>query len=317
MKEFEVIIVGGGPAGTQAAYELVRNGISTVILDKADFPRQKLCAGWITPQVFKQLGIYPSQYPHSLKEFQYLSYQVFSFKLPVHTRQYAIIRTEFDQWMLKRCQAPIIKHEVKNIEYQNGQYIIDQQFKANFLIGAGGTNCPVYRIIFQQNYPRDKKKQIVCLETEFQYEVQDDRCYLWFFQNKLPGYSWYVPKTGNILNLGIGGYAEKMQRKGLNIKSLWRSFVYQLKKKKLINDIELQPKGYHYYLRNSQSQSRLENAFLIGDALGLATKDMGEGIGPAIESARLAAQAIVEKKEYDLQSITSYSLPGILFYPKA
>src|SRR5690606_2354850 len=53
----DVLIVGGGPAGSSCARALVRAGLDVLVLDKSEFPRDKVCAGWITPQVVQELGV--------------------------------------------------------------------------------------------------------------------------------------------------------------------------------------------------------------------------------------------------------------------
>ncbi len=58
-------------------------------------------------------------------------------------------------------------------------------------------------------------------EEEFQYDLTDTRCKLWFFQNKLPGYAWYVPKEDGYVNVGLGGFADQPEgRRGHAQKSL-------------------------------------------------------------------------------------------------
>ncbi len=52
MIQKDVLIVGGGPAGSACAQRLIRHGLDVLILDKAEFPRQKPCAGWVTPALF-------------------------------------------------------------------------------------------------------------------------------------------------------------------------------------------------------------------------------------------------------------------------
>lgn len=66
MVEAEVIIIGGGPTGSTCAWMLKQSGVDAIILDKAEFPRHKLCAGWITPKVLRRLQLDASAYPHSL-----------------------------------------------------------------------------------------------------------------------------------------------------------------------------------------------------------------------------------------------------------
>ncbi len=81
---------------------------------------------------------------------------------------------------------------------------------------------------------------------------------------------------------------------------------------KLVNGHAFKPKGHSYYLRRNVEEVRSGNAFVVGDSAGLATKDMGEGIGPAIESGIRAARAIADSRPYSIRGIGKYSLPGIL-----
>ena len=112
MIEAQVIIVGGGPAGSTCAWELNRNGIDTVIVDKSDFPRTKLCAGWITPKVLTKLEMI--DYPHSLIRFNRLHFHFFNRRVPVRTVQYSIRRFEFDllEWVDIRCYFPVRKQKL-------------------------------------------------------------------------------------------------------------------------------------------------------------------------------------------------------------
>jgi flavin-dependent dehydrogenase len=64
MLEAETIIVGGGPAGSTCAWMLRQYGRECIILDKERFPRMKLCGGWITPAVIRDLEIEVNQYPY-------------------------------------------------------------------------------------------------------------------------------------------------------------------------------------------------------------------------------------------------------------
>ncbi len=64
MRSAEIIIVGGGPAGSAAARSLKAAGADVLVLDKERFPRHKLCAGWITPQAVNDLQLEIGAYPH-------------------------------------------------------------------------------------------------------------------------------------------------------------------------------------------------------------------------------------------------------------
>ena len=312
MEKADVLIVGAGPAGSACARRLVESGRKVILVDKSTFPRVKLCAGWITPLVFRYLGISPESYPHSLTRFNkfQISIKGVSFTLP--TNQYAIRRIEFDRWLLEQTGADFRQHEVRTIEDSVEEFVVDGLFSAPILVGAGGTNCPVYRKIFKPPFPRQENSLIVSLEEEFQYEAKDDRCRLWFFENGLSGYSWYVPKQGGYVNLGIGAHQSSLEMSKTNLRSHWNSLIEKLNKENLIPGHEFQPMGHSYYLRNKNLEPRIGNAFLVGDSLGLATRDMGEGIGAAIRSGQLAAEAILGNFYPRYDEIPQNSIPSIL-----
>lgn len=320
MIQKDVIIIGGGPAGSSCALELKKNNLDVLILDKENFPRVKLCAGWITPKVYSLLKM--DNYPYSIIKFDkiFVSYYTKKnkeIKLKFDTIQYSIRRYEFDNWLLKTSGVEFLQHTVKNIEKKDNFYIVDNQFKAKYLVGAGGTYCPVYRTFFKELNPKSKEYQIGALEIEFPYDYQDSNCYLWFCENELPGYSWYVPKGNGYLNIGLGAFTHFLNGKNLH----WHFdyFINKLNKLNLLKNFKLEPKGHTYYLREPIRKNILENCIIIGDSLGLATKDLGEGIGPAIESGIMAAKWITNKKEFNLKSISDYSikefgLKGRVFY---
>jgi geranylgeranyl reductase family protein len=303
MRSADVIIVGGGPAGSSCARHLKQQGIDCLILDKESFPRHKLCAGWITPEVVDDLELDTATYPHRFLTFKKLLFHFPFMGIRPLTVQHSIRRYEFDAWLLERSGVPVETHTVRTVIKEGDEYIIDQKYRCRYLIGAGGTRCPVYRELFREVNPRQKRKQVVTLEQEFPYDYRDDRCHLWFLEKGLPGYSWYVPKADGYINVGIGGFAARLKQQNDDIKSHWNRLAQKLERKKLVQGHNYEPKGYSYYVRGKVEVCRIDNAFITGDAAGLATKDMAEGIGPAIKSGLMAADAIVNGSSYDLGSI--------------
>ncbi len=312
MKRVEVLIVGGGPAGAACAWRLRQNQADCLILDQKQFPRLKPCAGWITPQVVRSLQLVISEYPYgwtTFKEFL-ISIKGFSFRLPA--LQYAIRRIEFDDWLVKRSGAPILQHTVKEIKPVEDGYEVDGEYFGKYLVGAGGTYCPVYRTLFKPTFPKEKSRLIVAQEDEFYYPETDGHCRLWFFNNNLPGYAWIVPKANQIINVGVGGSAETLNRHGDHLKRHWDILTGRLEQLGLIRGYEYHPVAHSYYVRQELPKIRLGNAFLAGDALGLATRDMGEGIGNSIQSGLRAADAILLGGEYRLDGIPKYSVFSIV-----
>ena len=74
-----------------------------------------------------------------------------------------------------------------------------------------------------------------------------------------------------------------------------------------MRNVSYQPTGYSYYLRGNVETVRVGNAFIVGDAAGLATRDLCEGIGPAVRSGQLAAESIIDGRIYRLHDVVRYS----------
>lgn len=361
---YDVIVVGAGPAGSTCAGALQAGGARVLLLDREDFPRDKLCAGWITPEVFRLLAASPAEYPYSLTTFRKLHFYVKGIHLPVPTLQYAIRRVEFDHWLLQRSGVTLAWHRVREIQRSSGgSWLIDGRFEADQLVGAGGSGCPVARFLRSKPKeaastsakpptsfepagrlddspenagppdPPDPARRIVAMEEEFRYPAEDRRCLLWFFEKGLTGYSWYVPKEEGYLTVGVGGTAEGLRRRGMSIWDYWDLLVQRLLREGLVRGHNFSPRGHSYLLRERGAAkpsilSPGPSVRIIGDAAGLATLDMGEGIAPAIHSGLVAARSILEnrgavKPELDepafyprsrgLRLPRSYSIPAILF----
>lgn len=315
MQQVETIIVGGGPAGSSCAWQLRKDGRDVIILDRQEFPRVKLCAGWITGKVLRDLELTPSDYPESILKLDirtHLPFLPFALRgLPTPEVNYSIRRVEFDHWLLNRANVPVVRHSVKSIRRENGFYVIDNLFRCRNLIGAGGTMCPVRRMMFPEN--RQGTSQIATLEKEFHYPQREEVCHLYFCYRGLKGYAWYVPKADGSVNIGIGGKSKYFSKSGTNIHDHFRQFLARLVREGRIDQSTVDAMkytGHPYYLFSYRGEIQRDRCWLIGDSSGLASVDLGEGIGPAIESGLLAAKAIQGQATYSRSSFTHYSVGG-------
>lgn len=190
--------------------------------------------------------------------------------------------------------------EIKLADYCDVEGEYDAVVSIGILEHVGYKN---YQTFFTKRHPRPGNKLIATLEQEVACEIKDSDCHLWFFIDKLPGYAWYVPKEGGYVNVGIGGYLHKIKDRGKSIGAYWQRFIEELQRLDLKPDVELDPKKAVYYLRNNSRSVQNGKSFIIGDTAGLATRDMGEGIGPAVKSGILAARAIVSGRPLTYRSI--------------
>ena len=112
MDTCDVLIVGGGPAGSACAWALGRAGLDVVVVDRATFPRDKVCAGWITPQVVDELELDTNEYRKGRTFQAFTGFRVglvdgdrtveARYGAPV---SYGIRRCEFDAYLLRRSGA--------------------------------------------------------------------------------------------------------------------------------------------------------------------------------------------------------------------
>jgi flavin-dependent dehydrogenase len=316
MRYVETIIVGGGPAGSTCARQLVQHGRDVLVLDKACFPRLKLCAGWITTKVMRDLDITVDNYPHPILK---LDVRTHFFGLPLALNwfptpgpNFSIRRVEFDAWLLSRAGAQVIEHDVRSVRRDGERYVIDDAFACRYLVGAGGTMCPVRRALFSEG--RMKSRQIVTIEKEFEYPARADSCHLYFFRRGLLGYAWIVPKGNGFVNVGLGGKAKYFRSSGTSIHDHFRTFIGDLVREKRLDTVtadNLQATGHPYFLFTRSGEIKRDNCFLIGDSAGLASIDLGEGIGPAVESGLMAAREILGTGEYRKEEVSIFSLTGL------
>jgi len=306
----DAIVVGGGPAGSTCAWKLRDAGLDVVVLDRMAFPRTKLCAGWVTPEALADLELDAHDYPRSIMTFDALHLHWKALTVKLKAQQHSIRRFEFDEYLLQRSGVRVLQHKVREIRLDGVDYVVDGQFRCKYLVGAGGTACPVYRTLFHERNPRSSVLQTATYEHEFAYDWEDARCHLWFFDDGLPGYAWYVPKSSGYINVGLGGMAEQMKQRGGHLREYWQKFVDRLERRGLVGYEQYDPTGYSYYLRGNVDVISGDNAYIVGDSVGLATRDMCEGIGPAIKSGLLAARAIANGADYSLAGISEVTGAG-------
>ena len=198
----ECIVVGGGPAGSTAAWELKRQGRDVLVLDALEFPRSKLCAGWLTPKVLEDLELTHSSVPslEVIPTFK-LHWRHWHPNIEVPAGQYSVQRHLFDAFLLERSDAPVEVHRVQSIQRTDEGFLVDGKFACRFLIGAGGTHCPVKRQIFSRAFtPMIRWLSRVNLNSNPMVRFDGIRL-LWRMPYD-PGFAWFVPKP-DAVNIGL------------------------------------------------------------------------------------------------------------------
>ena len=313
MEHYDLIIIGGGPAGSTLAWALRDTGKRILIIDKQDFPRDKTCAGWVTPAVMDSLAIDREDYARNRVLQPITGFRIGMMDQPPvendHGRivSYGIRRCEFDDYLLARTAVDkALKTPVRSITWQSGSWVINDSYEAPLLIGAGGHFCPVARELGEG--PGSHETVVAAKEVEFEMTDQQastcaasgERPELWFCRD-LKGYAW-VFRKGNFLNIGLGREDNHKLTEHLT------RFVDEMKQAgRIPADLPSRFKG-HAYLLYAHAERPLvdEGVMLIGDAAGLAYTQSGEGIRPAIESALMAADVIRRAPDVSARSLQVY-----------
>ena len=302
---FDVIVVGGGPGGSTAAWRLALAGLRTLVLDAAVFPRVKICAGWVTPEALADLEIDPDKYPLTIKPFDACVLEFEGVRCETAWQSpasYGIIRHEFDHYLLERAAAAGVDVRwgirVTMVEERPDAVAITTDhgaFVAPLVIGAGGHHCPVAKALGEVS---EREEVVAAQESETRLppewvERLGDfmRAPELYVEKDLRGYGWYFPKQ-DFVNIGIGctgGSDGSLPRRR-------EALVQALRNSgRLPADMPIAPFKGHAYVVRRRAPRRLAGSrfMLVGDSAGLARDLSGEGIGPAIRSGALAATAAV------------------------
>jgi geranylgeranyl reductase family protein len=296
MDACDVAIVGGGPAGSSCAWALRNSGLDVLVVDRATFPRHKLCGGWITPLVLDELEFTPEDYSSGRTMQPITGFRLSAIggsQVEVRSEKvisYGIRRCEFDEFLLRRSGARIREGvSLISLERTDGGWLINGEIRARMLVGAGGNFCPVSRYMGNKG-----AAAVAAQEIEFEMpaaqtagsKIAGELPEL-FFCRDMRGYGWVFRKD-NYLNVGLGRIDSH------EISRHMKDFVGYLAKVRAVETPNSGIAGHAYGLfGHSQRKVFDDGVLLVGDAAGIAYPESGEGIRPAIESGLIAAHVIL------------------------
>lgn len=330
----DVLIAGGGPAGSTLAYHLATKGINVMVVEAGKFPRDKVCGDGVSPIALAELdkmGITRTANFARANEIKKVGLflkgdQVFiDLSKPKHLRHHARIipRIELDNMIYEAAKnagasfmqsTRVQKHNITPwaayTTIKNGKE--EKIIKSRVLVGADGGRSIVARQMHgskpSENY------QLLGLRAYYEnVEGPTDRVDIYFSEAGFPGIFWMFPNGKRGANIGMALISETFPQKPPHIKKLLTEHIAtnplmakRIGRGTLIGKMD----GWPITFFNTSQKLVANRVLLLGEAAGLINPLSGDGIQYALLSASWAAETLencLALDEFSQPSLASYA----------
>lgn len=344
-RHVQVIVVGAGPAGAATAYHLAQAGVSVLVLEKATFPRDKICGDGLTPVAVKEilaLGINPLNEPgwqvnRGLTVLGGGHEITLPWAKTPSLPPYGLTRAResLDHRLIQQAQSAgahllegitvtdlLTDHRgfargVKARMKDEKRQVTELEFRSEYVVDCCGANA---RLATKTGrLPLENRPLAVAARAYFKSPRGDEdwmesHLELWDGKrgesNLLPGYGWVFPMGNGIVNVGLGSVSSGKQATKLPYKEIFKTWTANLPQ-----EWGLTPENQIGPLRSAplpmafnRKPAYSKGLLLVGDAGGMISPFNGEGIGPAMYAGRKAAAALIQALGRETQSAAEMAL---------
>jgi menaquinone-9 beta-reductase len=344
MKQIDICILGAGPAGAAAALKLSRLGIPCVLLDKATFPRDKICGDgishrvvdilnkWIDPALVERFAISRNIHLDSwglifegTKQNRFdIEYRPYKDKTKETPSGFVCKRWEFDNFLVNEVRSCHNIELIENVEITDFQpntegsagWILrnkkgDITLTTQLLLVADGAHSRFARHI--GGIEMDPKHNMASVKSYYKGITgfhPDNFLEFYFLKDFLPGYFWIFPLPNGEANVGIAIVSEEVSKRKINLKKCLQEvintkFKDRFKEAELVGEIQ----GFGLPLGSKKRKLSGDAYMLLGDAASLIDPLTGEGIANALLSGAVAAEQAalcLEKNDFSAHILRGY-----------
>jgi menaquinone-9 beta-reductase len=287
MEEFEVVVVGAGPAGSAAALAARRAGATVLLLDRDAFPRDKPCGDGIAAEaldVLASLGVPDAAagYP-AIPRLRLVGPGGAAVARSLPRAAHTVPRRVFDARLVQAAVgagAELRRHPVREITETAGGVVVDGRILANVLIGADGATSIVRRLVGE---PVNPPGHLAFAIRGYAPTAGTDEQLIITTRQQWPAYAWEFPLGDGTANVG---YGEVLRGRPLS-----RAYLERRLREMLPGAEPTGLRGHHLPLSTRRPAPGRGRVLLAGDALSLINPFTGEGIFYAVLSGALAGAA--------------------------
>ena len=324
MHQKKIVIIGAGPAGSSTAHYLGRHQIAHTLLDKAVFPRPKVCGDGIAPRGSLMLDrINPTIRQKHGKLKPIYGGRVFApngqctnlyLKKPdeQEANAFSIPRVELDHLLTQQIDTRYTDFqqgvEIKQIRRHDQGFVIDYQkdgqaltLEADILIGCDGDRSIVKKTFAPQRM--DPDHYVAGIRTYYSgvKGMHKDQFFeFYFLKELLPGYLWIFPLGNGSVNVGLGMLSSDVSARKANLREILQTTLAEhpvLAERFADARQEGKLEGWGLPLGSKMGTLSGDGFLLTGDAASLIDPLTGEGVGNALFSGWLAADAVAKAVE--------------------
>jgi geranylgeranyl reductase family protein len=274
---YDVAIVGGGPAGSTAAYRLATAGASVLLIDKARFPRDKPCGGGVTGRAARLLPFSIEPVVEDVVDRLECGLR-YRHRFTRRTRAplaYMTQRKRLDHFLLHTAAEA-------GAEVREGEMADARELDARIVIGADGCNGASAK----QLGLAEQVEHGVALEANYPYDARYAGAMVLEIAVIRGGYGWIFAK-GDHINVGVGGNGEEGPKLRAELQRMCEAYGID-------PDAAQDTRGYRLPMRLTATRLARGTTAVIGDAAGLVDPLSGDGMYEAFLSAQLVAEAALD-----------------------